>query len=69
MAKDDESLNKKWQVTAWSGMSCFLQTRRLELYYWPAGILESAHCISVDWQPKVGNTSTGFFDDTMYEMS
>ena len=32
---------KKWQVTSWSGMSCCLQTRRLELYCWPPGLWKS----------------------------
>jgi hypothetical protein len=29
---------KKWQMTTSSGMSCGLQTRRPELYGWPAGL-------------------------------
>jgi len=38
MANDDEASKKKWLVTAWSGMSCCLQTRRPEIYCWPVGL-------------------------------
>ena len=58
---------KKWQVTAWSGMSCCLQTRRLELYCWPPELWKSVSCILVDLQSKVWNLSTAVFADMMYE--
>jgi len=58
---------KKQQVTAWSGMSCSLQTRRLELYCWPAGLWKD--CILFDLQPKMWTLGTAFFADMMYERS
>ena len=62
---------KKWQVTAWSCISCSLQTRRLELYEycWPPGLWKSVSCILVDLHPKVENLHTAFFADMIYELS
>ena len=60
---------KKWQVTAWSGMSCCLQTRGLEPYCWPPGLCKSVDCILIDLWPKVETLSTAFFADMMYELS
>ena len=60
---------KKWQVTAWSGMSCCLPTSTPELYGWPAASCKSVDCILVDLRPKVATTSTALFADMMYELS
>jgi hypothetical protein len=64
MMKDS---TKKWQVTAGSGVSCSLQTRRLGLYFGQLGY-ESVSCILVVLWPEVGTLSAAFFAD-MYELS
>jgi hypothetical protein len=69
MANDDKSFTKKYQGTAWSGMSPCLQTRRPELYCLPAGLRKSVDCILVDLQPRVETLSIAFFVDMINELS
>ena len=59
----------RWQVTACSGISCSLQTRRPHLYWWPAGLWKSVVCILVDLRPNVWSLITVSFADMMYQLS